>query len=86
MADESAATEQVAHSFNIVEVPTFIFLRNGREVARHVGSSRGDLIGRILQVRGRGEGRGRGVAGHGGGEWGAPCMEHCTGLMLWLWT
>jgi thioredoxin-like negative regulator of GroEL len=51
MADESAATEQVAQAFNVVEVPTFIFLRNGKEVARHVGSSRGDLIGKILQVR-----------------------------------
>lgn len=51
MADESAATEQVAHSFKVMEVPTFIFLRNGREVARHVGSSRGDLIGKILQVQ-----------------------------------
>jgi hypothetical protein len=29
-------------------VPTFIFYRNGQEVGRHVGSSRGDLIGQIL--------------------------------------
>lgn len=50
MADESSATEQVATAFKVVEVPTFIFMRNGKEVARHVGSSRGDLIGRILQV------------------------------------
>jgi hypothetical protein len=50
MADESAATQAVAASFNVVEVPTFVFMRSGREVARHVGSSRGDLIGRILQV------------------------------------
>ena len=50
LADESAATEAVAQAFNIMEVPTFIFMRNGREVARHVGSSRGDLIGKILQV------------------------------------
>jgi hypothetical protein len=52
MADESAATGEVAESFRVVEVPTFIFMRNGKEVARHVGSSRGDLIGKILQVRG----------------------------------
>lgn len=51
MADESPETEQVAANFRVLEVPTFIFLRNGREVARHVGSSRGDLIGKILQVR-----------------------------------
>ena len=34
---------------NIVQVPTFIFYRNGKEVGRHVGSSRGDLIGKILE-------------------------------------
>lgn len=50
MADESSQTEQVARAFNVVEVPTFIFMRSGKEVARHVGSSRGDLIGKILQV------------------------------------
>lgn len=50
MADESPDTEHIAGRFNVVEVPTFIFMRNGREVARHVGSSRGDLIGKILQV------------------------------------
>jgi hypothetical protein len=51
LADESPATQEVARAYNIVEVPTFVFLRSGREVARHVGSSRGDLIGKILQVR-----------------------------------
>lgn len=29
-------------------MPTFLFYRNGQEVGRHVGSSRGDLIGQIL--------------------------------------
>jgi hypothetical protein len=32
-----------------VQVPTFIFYRGGKEVGRHVGSSRADLIGQILQ-------------------------------------
>lgn len=32
-----------------LQVPTFIFYRGGKEVGRHVGSSRGDLIGQILQ-------------------------------------
>ena len=32
-----------------LQVPTFIFYRNGQEVGRHVGSSRGDLIGKILE-------------------------------------
>jgi hypothetical protein len=33
------------------QVPTFLFVRGGREVLRHVGSSRGDLIGKILEVQ-----------------------------------
>ena len=33
----------------VLQVPTFIFFRNGKEVGRHVGSTRGDLIGQILQ-------------------------------------
>ncbi len=32
-----------------VQVPTFLFYRGGRMVGRHVGSSRADLIGQILQ-------------------------------------
>ena len=32
-----------------LQVPTFLFFRNGKEAGRHVGSSRGDLIGQILQ-------------------------------------
>jgi hypothetical protein len=38
-------------AYNIQEVPTFLFFKSGREVARHVGSSRGDLIGKILEVQ-----------------------------------
>ena len=30
-------------------MPTFVFFRGGKAVGRHVGSSRGDLIGQILQ-------------------------------------
>ena len=32
-----------------LQVPTFVFYRKAKEVGRHVGSSRGDLIGKILQ-------------------------------------
>lgn len=48
--DESAETQQLLQQFNVLEVPTFLFFKNGKEVTRHVGSSRGDLIGKILQV------------------------------------
>jgi thioredoxin-like negative regulator of GroEL len=51
MGDESQQTQQLLQQFNVVEVPTFLFFKNGREVGRHVGSSRGDLIGKILQVQ-----------------------------------
>ncbi len=40
------------------QVPTFIFYRNGEEVGRHVGSSRGDLIGQILAQQARMQGAG----------------------------
>lgn len=51
MGDETPAASDVLAHYNVVEVPTFLFFKGGREVARHVGSSRGDLIGRILQVQ-----------------------------------
>lgn len=49
--DESDETKRVMAAYNIQEVPTFLFFKSGREVARHVGSSRGDLIGKILEVQ-----------------------------------
>ena len=33
----------------LLQVPTFLFFRDGKNVGRHVGSSRADLIGHILQ-------------------------------------
>lgn len=51
LGDESEETHQLLQKYNVVEVPTFLFFKNGREVGRHVGSSRGDLIGKILQVQ-----------------------------------
>ena len=32
----------------ILQVPTFLFYRGGKQTGRHVGSSRGDLMGQIL--------------------------------------
>ncbi|EFJ46567.1 thioredoxin [Volvox carteri f. nagariensis] len=49
LGDQNGETRALLQEFNIIEVPTFIFFRAGREVGRHVGSSRGDLIGQILQ-------------------------------------
>jgi len=45
---EGAEGRAAMQLLNVKEVPTFIFYRNGEEVGRHVGSSRGDLIGQVL--------------------------------------
>ncbi|EIE26385.1 hypothetical protein COCSUDRAFT_46068 [Coccomyxa subellipsoidea C-169] len=47
--DTSDELTQLARELRVVEVPTFIFYRGGKEVGRHVGASRADLIGQILQ-------------------------------------
>ncbi|BDA41040.1 Thioredoxin-like protein CDSP32, chloroplastic [Coccomyxa sp. Obi] len=46
--DTSDELKQLARDLRVVEVPTFIFYRGGKEVGRHVGASRADLIGQIL--------------------------------------
>jgi hypothetical protein len=42
----------LARELGVSHTPAFLFFKNGREVARHVGSSRGDLVGKILEVQG----------------------------------
>jgi thioredoxin-like negative regulator of GroEL len=49
--DAGEAAAALLQRYNVLEVPTFLFFKGGKEVARHVGSSRGDLIGRILEVQ-----------------------------------
>jgi hypothetical protein len=49
LADGGEEAKTMARELNVVQVPTFIFFRHGKEVGRHVGSTRGDLIGQILQ-------------------------------------
>lgn len=53
LADASDEGRAMLRDFGVVEVPTFLFFKGGKEVERHVGSSRGDLIGRILEVQAR---------------------------------
>ncbi|GBF98486.1 thioredoxin chloroplastic [Raphidocelis subcapitata] len=53
LADASEEGAALLREYNVMEVPTFLFFKNGREVDRHVGSSRGDLIGKILEVQAR---------------------------------
>eukprot|EP01023_Acetabularia_acetabulum_P033495 TRINITY_DN3134_c0_g1_i1.p1 TRINITY_DN3134_c0_g1~~TRINITY_DN3134_c0_g1_i1.p1 ORF type:complete len:336 (-),score=56.93 TRINITY_DN3134_c0_g1_i1:304-1311(-) len=49
--DNNDEMQKLMAEKKILEVPTFLFYRNGEEVHRHVGSSRGDLIGQILEVQ-----------------------------------
>ncbi len=52
IGDASPEARALTASLNILEAPTFIFYKDGAEVTRHVGSSRGDLMGKILEVQG----------------------------------
>ena len=51
VADASVAASALTRELGVTDVPSFIFFRGGKEVGRHVGSSRGDLIGQILSVQ-----------------------------------
>lgn len=51
VGDASAETQDIMQELNVLEVPTFVFYRGGKEVKRFSGSSRGDLIGQILQLQ-----------------------------------
>lgn len=53
IADQTEAGRQLLKDHSVVEVPTFLFFKGGREVDRHVGGSRGDLIGKIMEVQSR---------------------------------
>ena len=46
--DDNEDLQRLMQELNVIQVPTFLFYRNGQAVGRHVGSSRGDLIGQIL--------------------------------------
>ena len=48
LGDQSDELQELMGEKNVLQVPTFLFYRGGKEIGRHVGSSRGDLIGQIL--------------------------------------
>lgn len=48
LGDENEELKGLITELNVKQVPTFLFYRGGELVGRHVGSSRGDLIGQIL--------------------------------------
>lgn len=51
MADKNDDLQAYMDQENISQVPTFLFFRGGKMIGRHVGSSRGDLIGQILTMQ-----------------------------------
>eukprot|EP00252_Welwitschia_mirabilis_P022330 TRINITY_DN600_c0_g1_i1.p1 TRINITY_DN600_c0_g1~~TRINITY_DN600_c0_g1_i1.p1 ORF type:complete len:307 (+),score=42.76 TRINITY_DN600_c0_g1_i1:345-1265(+) len=50
--DESEECMQFLKEMDVVEVPTFLFVRDGKILGRYVGSSGGDLIGEVLRYQG----------------------------------
>lgn len=51
MGDENEETKALMSELNVTQVPTFLFYRGGNVVGRWTGSTRGDLIGQILQLQ-----------------------------------
>ncbi|XP_073145648.1 thioredoxin-like protein CDSP32, chloroplastic [Henckelia pumila] len=50
--DENESCMQFLKDMNVVEVPTFLFIRDGEINGRYVGSGKGELIGEILRYQG----------------------------------
>ncbi|KAI3750776.1 hypothetical protein L2E82_21590 [Cichorium intybus] len=50
--DENESCMQFLKDMEVVEVPTFLFIRDGEICGRYVGSGRGELIGEILRYQG----------------------------------
>ncbi|KAL7117604.1 hypothetical protein ACP275_03G081700 [Erythranthe tilingii] len=50
--DENDSCMKFLKDMEVVEVPTFLFIRNGEICGRYVGSGKGELIGEILRYQG----------------------------------
>ncbi|KAG6435308.1 hypothetical protein SASPL_100178 [Salvia splendens] len=50
--DENDSCMQFLSDMEVVEVPTFLFIRDGVIAGRYVGSGKGELIGEILRYQG----------------------------------
>lgn len=50
--DENDSCMQFLSDMNVLEVPTFLFIRDAKIVGRYVGSGKGELIGEILRYQG----------------------------------
>jgi len=50
--DENDSCIQFLRDMDVVEVPTFVFIRDGKIAGRYVGSGKGELVGEILRYNG----------------------------------
>lgn len=50
--DENDSCMEFLKDMDVVEVPTFLFIRDGKICGRYVGSGKGELIGEILRYQG----------------------------------
>lgn len=50
--DENESCMEFLKAMDVVEVPTFLFIRDGKISGRYVGSGKGELIGEILRYQG----------------------------------
>ncbi|KAI4389997.1 hypothetical protein MLD38_002156 [Melastoma candidum] len=50
--DENESCMNFLRAMDVVEVPTFLFIRDGEICGRYVGSGKGELIGEILRYQG----------------------------------
>ncbi|KAF4373288.1 hypothetical protein G4B88_007301 [Cannabis sativa] len=50
--DENESCMDFLKDMDVVEVPTFLFIRDGQICGRYVGSGKGELIGEILRYQG----------------------------------
>lgn len=50
--DENESCMEFLRVMEVVEVPTFVFIRDGNICGRYVGSGKGELIGEILRYQG----------------------------------
>lgn len=50
--DENESCMKFLKEMNVIEVPTFLFIRDGDICGRYVGSGKGELIGEILKYQG----------------------------------
>ncbi|XP_065847745.1 thioredoxin-like protein CDSP32, chloroplastic [Euphorbia lathyris] len=50
--DENESCMEFLKEMDVIEVPTFLFIRNGEISGRYVGSGKGELIGEILRYQG----------------------------------